>query len=684
MGLGWWPKAVVGWVFAVAVALVAGVAVGEALAWPGLAGPLERWLSGTLQRQVRLATDPSSRLRLHLLGQLRIESPVLEIAAPGWSQAPHLLLARDVVVELRYRDLWRAHQGQPLRVMRMSARTLDGQLERLADGRASWHFGPDLSQARALMSPMPPPVFEHLQVQQGVLRYRDRPLNVDLDARLSVGADRAAGGGQATPLTLQATGHYRALPLKLQLQSADALPWVAVGGAVRPAPVTMSAVVGRARLDFKGQVADALSLNGMTGRFTLKGPSLAAVGDPLGVTLPSTAAFQAQGLIARSGHTWQVVVSDATVGASHLNGAFTYQSGGRQPLLSGRLGGRSLLLVDLGPAVGTTPAVAGPTAPTPQAVLTNSAPTHGKVLPNRPFDLAALRVMDANVLIDVGEVDLNTRWLGPLRPLHTHLQLVGGVLTLRDTLAHMGLGQLSGDVRLDGRGAVALWDMDLRMSGVRIERWFRPATPEATASLVSGRLSGQAVLHGQGRSTADILSTLKGRARLALDDAVVSHLAVEKAGLDLADSLGLWLKGDDLLPIQCAVADLVAQDGVLRPQMMVLDTAVSAIWVEGRLSLATEALDLRAVVMPKDFSLASLRMPLRVSGTLAQPEVSFEKSAMGLKLAASVLLALVNPLGALIPLMDPGDADAAKRGAESCRALMQRIGGQQAALAVVR
>jgi uncharacterized protein involved in outer membrane biogenesis len=100
-----------------------------------------------------------------------------------------------------------------------------------------------------------------------------------------------------------------------------------------------------------------------------------------------------------------------------------------------------------------------------------------------------------------------------------------------------------------------------------------------------------------------------------------------------------------MLPVHCAVADLVAQEGVLRPRVMVLDTAVSAVWVEGSLSLANEALALRAVVMPKDFSLASLRMPLQVGGTLAHPEVSFEKGTLGLKLASSVLLALVNPLG---------------------------------------
>jgi len=40
--------------------------------------------------------------------------------------------------------------------------------------------------------------------------------------------------------------------------------------------------------------------------------------------------------------------------------------------------------------------------------------------------------------------------------------------------------------------------------------------------------------------------------------------------------------------------------------------------------------------------------------------------------AASLLLALLNPLAALIPLIDTGDSDTAQRNAAACRNLMQR------------
>ncbi|MEQ1516011.1 MAG: AsmA family protein, partial [Usitatibacteraceae bacterium] len=164
----------------------------------------------------------------------------------------------------------------------------------------------------------------------------------------------------------------------------------------------------------------------------------------------------------------------------------------------------------------------------------------------------------------------------------------------------------------------------------------------------------------------------------------ISHLVVEAAGLDVAQGLGLLFTHDNALPVQCGVADLVAKDGVFRPRAMVVDTADSAIWIDGSLSLATEALDLRAVVSPKDFSPLTLRTPLLVRGTFAAPKVSIEKGPLGKTLATSFLLALINPLAALIPLIDRGDADAAKSGNVGCRNLLQRGEAQRTAAARIR
>ena len=654
---------------ALALLLAVLVGAGEILGWPFLAGPLERALSGALERRVSLVVaagegQSSDSFRVRFIGGIHLEAPELTLAAPAWSEAPQMLVARDLDLRLRYIDLWRVWRGQPLRIEQLRSSSLVTTLERLPDGRASWQFAVDDPSATPA-APLRVPDFGRLLIEEGVLRYRDGIQDIEVESLLTL-VDRQ--------LRATASGRWRTSPLKASATlSGLAAPDDALGLASSPSrlPLVLEATIGRARLRFDGRIDGLSGDTPLRGRFDLSGPSLAAVGDPIGVTLPTTGAFRSVGALLRQGDVWRAVIDDATIGASRLNGAFSYRTGGAMPLLEGRLGGSRLMLVDLGPVVGTTPITTTAQAQIPSAQQSRVQPA-AKVLPARPFDLAALRVMEANVLIDIAEVDLNTTLLEPLRPLRAHLQLSGGVLALNNLDARTADGRLRGRLALDGRGKQALWDADVRWDGVRLERWIRQARSGDAPPYVSGRLNGHATLQGQGRSTADILASLQGRVRTELKGGALSHLIVEAAGLDVAQALGVLLKNDEALPLACAVADLDASGGVFRPRVMVIDTTDSAVWVDGSLSLAAESLDLRAVVSPKDFSPLAVRSPVHVRGSFAEPEVSLEAAPLGRQVAASLLLALLNPLAALIPLVDLGDADAAERGAASCRNLMQR------------
>ena len=671
-----------------AAALVVGVGVCEALGWPFLAGPLQGWLASTLDRRVSLRADPAlePKVVIHLLGSVRISAAHLEIGAPAWSAAPHMLLARDAHLTLGYADLWRASRGAPLHIRDLRAAQLDLQIERLADGRASWQFGKKTNQPDTAAVPTGIPVFSRLQVGAGSLVYRDALTALDLDAHFSLVEGNAPATASAAPgptagLQFDAKGSYRNEPVTIHLRTAGVLPLIATNAATLALPLTIEARSGASRVSFVGTATDALHLGALKGRFTVQGPSLAAVGDPLHVTLPTTGPFQADGRIAKQGLVWNAVVDHARIGSSRLAGAFTYDSRPRVPMLAGRLTGARLTLADLGPVVGAPvhPSSAATTnAGAAVPIKAAAAPTHasatpGRVLPDREFDLPSLRVMNANVLIDIDNLDLGSGLLEPLRPLRTHLVLADGVLTLSDIEARTGQGRLGGNVTLDGRNAQARWTADLRWSGVRLERWIHQARAGDAPPYASGSLDGQARVAGQGRSTATILGSLHGEVRLQLLHGSISHLAVEAVGLDIAQGLGVLIKGDNALPIQCAVGDLVAEQGVLRPRVLVLSSPESTIWINGSISLATEAIDLSVVVAPKDISPLALRTPLKVRGTFADPSISVDKGKLGLRLAASALLALVNPLAALIPLVDVGNNAEAQRGADECRALSNRI-----------
>ena len=659
-----WSWSLLGLAGAVLVAFAAC----EALGWPFLVSPAQRMLADALKRDVRLAEAPDKG-RVHLLGGLRVDIPLLEIGSPAWSKDPYFLRAENAQLRVAYAALWRAHRGDALDIKRLHADRLIVHAERQADGTASWQFGdPKAQQEKGTRLPR----VRSLSVTDGELTVVDAPLKADIHADVRLAdQDTAAplpAGAASTPLTglvVRAKGTYGGFPVEGRLRSIGVMPLLVSDDNAPPVPVSLRIDAGRAALRFQGTVTDVLKLEGMTGRVRASGPSLSAVGDPLGVTLPTTGPFEIEGRVAKRGDVWNVLVDDATVGNSRLNAALTYDRRLKVPRLSGRVAGPRLLLADLLPSIGVGPEPAPAVAPGQKPPKKPG----DRVLPNRAFDLPSLSAMDANVLLAFDRAELGRIFALPLEPLRAHLTLVDGKLAITDLVARTADGSLAGAVSLDGKPKLALWDSDLRWSGVRLERWLNQGRPDDKPPYVTGRLIGQAKLKGQGRSTAEILGSLDGTVVTRIVEGKMSHLAMEGAGLDLAQALGVMAKGDELLTIDCALVDLQAKKGVLRPRAMVVDTKDSTIWADGTLSLAEENMDLRAVVTPKDFSPLTLRTPLRVQGSFSDPKISLEKAPLARKVGASVLLGLLNPLAALIPLVDMGERQPS---GEGCNALLER------------
>ncbi len=705
------------------VALVAVVLVCEAIGWPFLAGPVQLRLSKVLDRSVVFGDDPgkSSGVRIGLLGSVRIHADSIEIGPPPWSPARHTMLAHDATLKLGYVDLWRAYRGKTLHIRDLEAGELDAILERLEDGRASWQFGD--KGAGAAQHEASLPTFGRLVVGDGHVLYHDRVLPAGIDARFSLSdgsagrSDRgasassaaaaasaadaastpaqataassaasgifiraggAARGGPATAetvrlapgergLRLQATGQYRDLPVRIDLRTSGVLAFLGDGADAQSQPLSVRALIGRAEVAFDGTTRDPLHFTGLRGRFRLAGQSLANVGDALGITLPTTPPFTTHGTLVKDEDVWKAVFEAASIGSSRLNGAFTYDKRPKVPLLAGRLGGARLVLADLGPAVGTPP----PGSAAEKA----AAARQGRVIPDKRFDLPSLRAMNANVVVDIGTFDPGTDILEPLHPARAHLLLADGVLTIADFVGVTAQGRMEGYVQLDARrDHSALWTADLRLLGVDLAQWLRLRHSGNAPPYLSGKLDALVKVKGSGRSTAEILGTLSGDLRMHLRDAAVSHVAVEAGGIDVAQALGVMVKGDDALPILCNVADLDIENGVATPKVFVLNTRDSTIWIDGTVSLRDETLDLRAVVSPKDFSPMSLRTPIHVKGTFAQPKVSLEIGKLAGKAGAAGLLALLHPLAALIPFIDPGAQKQAKENDAECANLARTLG----------
>jgi hypothetical protein len=130
---------------------------------------------------------------------------------------------------------------ETLRIHRLAAAAIDGEFERLADGRASWQFE-RTAEAAAGPATVRVPTFGRARLDQGELRFRDELLGLTLRAVVSLddGEPAPAGleaQGSTNLFRIRASGLWREWPLKAELTSAGVLPWVTDESPPAPVPL---------------------------------------------------------------------------------------------------------------------------------------------------------------------------------------------------------------------------------------------------------------------------------------------------------------------------------------------------------------------------------------------------------------------------------------------------------------
>ncbi|MGE5384345.1 MAG: AsmA-like C-terminal region-containing protein [Betaproteobacteria bacterium] len=660
----WWLVAVAG--------LVVAIGLCEWAEWPFLRGPLERGLARSTQREISLGQNFGVRL----IGGLRFRSDRILIGPPPADHRPAtpmaaepLLQASDIRAVVPYATLFRllrGDSGEDLRIGTLDIGAIDVRLARDSAGLANWRFGTAEKKSDA---PLQIPEFGRLTVRQGHVAVDDAIAKLKLQAEVRTQeGDAAAPGAPSAGLEVAATGSYRDAPLTAALHSSGLVPLVTSEASLPPVPVNMDVRMGGTRFTLDGEARDLARFSDLKGKFRLSGPSLAAVGDIAGMTLPTTPSFAMHGDIAKAEAVWNVAVAELALGSSRLHGDFRFDPSPPVPQFTGNLRGKRLSLPDLGPAFGgkgsdrkrPSPAAASP-----------------RVLPQREFDLPSLGRMNADVDIKLDELHPGTGVIESLAPLEGKLSLHDRVLRVDNLLARTSGGEMRGHLGLDARQPTPRWEADLRWSGVRLERFIKPRNHTQAPTrpggpppgYVSGAMSGRAQLHGSGRSTATMLASLDGSANFWVANGQISHLLVEVAGIDIAQGLGMLVRGDEPLPMRCAVASMAIKDGRVTPEVGVIDTRDSTLIASGNISLAEERLALLLTVDPKDVSPMALRSPVHVEGTFSKPEIRVDKRPLGVRLGIAAALAAINPLASLLALVDLGEPEKAV-----CQQALQRVG----------
>jgi uncharacterized protein involved in outer membrane biogenesis len=143
------------------------------------------------------------------------------------------------------------------------------------------------------------------------------------------------------------------------------------------------------------------------------------------------------------------------------------------------------------------------------------------------------------------------------------------------------------------------------------------------------------------------------------------------------------LFGDHQVQLNCLAADFNIKDGLMQPQIFLLDTEDATVNVDGNINLAKETMDLDILPRSKGIRLISLRSPLYVQGTFKKPDVGVNKTAIAMRAGAAVALGTVAaPLAGLLALTHAGPDEDSQCGsllAEVRKAPVAPPAGQTAA-----
>ena len=574
-----------------------------------LRGPIERVVSDATSRELRIAGDLRA---VWDWTYPRFRAENVSFANPAWGAEPTMFAAEAVEASISLVPLLRGRVVLP----ELELKGAQLHLERDAQGRRNWVFGDEQKEQAAEEARL---VIRHLTLDEARLRYADAGRRIDLQTDLS--SDSAG-------IAFSTAGSYRGLQVKAAGRTG---PVLSLRDSNTPFPLKGEATVGATALKVDGTVTGIAGLEAFDAAVHLSGKSLSHLYQVVNMAFPETPPYSTSGRLIRQGSVVRYEEFKGKVGASDLSGELEVDTAGPRPYMTGALTSRVMDLGDLGILVGA------------------HQPRKNGVLPDSPFDPGRWDSVDADVRISAGTIKRPDAL--PIENLSARIQMRERVLTLNPLQFGIAGGRLVGPIMLDGRKDTITAQVKMRVEQLQLARLF--PTLEQNKSSV-GELSGLVELRGTGNSVGRMLGSANGKVGVFMDGGRISRFMMELAALDLWDVAAVKLKGDETIPIRCAIADFDVKQGLMQTNAFVFDTSVVLIEGGGVINLKDERMNLRLDPKPKDNSIASLNTPLFVQGTFGKPQVSPDMGKLAAKGAGALVLGIINPLLAVLPLFKEG------------------------------
>ena len=272
------------------------------------------------------------------------------------------------------------------------------------------------------------------------------------------------------------------------------------------------------------------------------------------------------------------------------------------------------------------------------------------ILPRGKFEGGRLKAIDAEV--DYAAARLRAPDALPVENMKFSFRLHDAIAKLEPLEFGFAGGRIISEITIDARQEHALHStINADFRNIKVAKLF-PTMPKVAKGV--GELGAQIRLSGTGNSIADAAGASNGSVTAAIANGRISNLLDAIAGLNGGKVITLFVAGDKDIAVNCGGMAFSVKDGIGHSQLFVIDTEQTRIDGAGTFSLKDERFDLTVVPKPKHPGILSLRTPVHLYGSFRHPEFELDKGKLILRAGGAVALALVNPLAALIPLIETG------------------------------
>ena len=568
-----------------------------------------------------LTIDGAVQLRISLSPSVDLED--VRFANAAWGSRADMVRLRRLEIEVGLLPLL---FGDVV-VKRLVVIEPDILLETDAEGRGNWEF--DDAGAAAPARPAAAaeedgaitlPDVRDIHIDGGRLTMTDaeRGQVLRLDIVEAVGLVPAGGGTRSLRLAAAYNGH----PFSLDARYAG-LPSLLSGA---PGPLDLTLEAGGATVTVQGTAGDLTGVARADVALTAAGDSLAGLSPFVGDALPALGPYKISASMKAEAQAIELSSLAILLGGSDLTGNAALALAGERPSLKANLVAKRLDLADF--RDGSSGAAAQPAA-----VDGGDGGNRGdgRLFPDEALPLAALRALDAQVRLGADELRLSPGLA--LDEVQLTLSLKGGDLTVDPFAARLAGGALDGRLALAGSDPEP--QMAFALKGTQID--FGDLLKQAEVSdEVGGEMALDIDLKGRGTSPHALAAGLGGHVQAVAEEGTVDNTLLSALSAGVSNITGPLFGAAERTRLECLVAHFDIDQGQARSRALVIDTGAFAIAGRGGIDLEAERVNLAFDTQTSQPSLASLAVPFKVIGPLADPSVVPDPVAAARGLAGTV------------------------------------------------